>query len=224
MRKYMNLAWVNVIIIALLLPILALLTATTTSAAGTYNYRCDPWAVEYMEAGKDQLYLDPAMIRTDARKPITRAEMAVLMVNTMTNVGTGFNHDHNFHGTNTFTDVPATDVHYDYIECAYAAGIIKGIGNNKFNPNATITRQDAAVMVARTLLAINPNRNELSASPFADDKYIADYAKESTRILKRYAIAEGVVDAFDTEKIFNPYGNCKIEEAVKMCLLTIENQ
>lgn len=224
MRKYINLVWVNVFIIALLLPILAVLTATTASAAGTYNYRCDPWAVEYMEAGKEQLYLDPTTIRTDARKPITRAEMAVLMVNTITNVGSGFNHDHNFHGTNTFTDVPATDVHYEYIECAYAAGIVKGIGDNKFNPNATITRQDAAVMIARTLTAINPSRNETSFFPFADDKYIADYAKESTRILKRYAIVEGINDATDDQKIFNPYGNCKIEEAVKMCLLTIENQ
>lgn len=224
MRKYVNHAWANVIIVALMLPILAMSVATTASAAGTYNYRCDPWAVEYMEAGKEQLYLDSTTIRTDARLPITRAEMAVLMVNTLTNVGRGFNHQCNFHDSNTFTDVPTTDVHYDYIECAYAAGIVKGIGDNKFNPNATITRQDAAVMIARTLTAINPNRIELSFFPFADDKYIADYAKESTRILKRYAIIEGINNAADDQKIFNPYGNCKIEEAVKMCLLTIENQ
>ena len=224
MRKYSKHIWTNVIIVAVMLPILVMLTAMPVYATEAYNYRCDPWAVEYMEAGKEQLYLDPAIIRTDARKPITRAEMAVLMVNTMTNVGKGFNHDHAYHFLSTFTDVPLSDVHYNYIMCAYAAGIIKGVGDNKFNPNATITRQDAAVMLARTLIAINSDRTETSLFPFADDGYIADYAKESTRILKRYAIIEGINEAADNQKIFNPYGNCKIEEAVKMCLLVIENQ
>ncbi len=48
-----------------------------------------------------------------------------------------------------FKDVTANDWFYNYVGTAYAYGIIKGVSENEFNPNGTITREEAAVMVTR---------------------------------------------------------------------------
>ena len=48
-----------------------------------------------------------------------------------------------------FKDVTADDWFYNYVCTAYSYGIIKGVSENEFNPNGTITREEAAVMVTR---------------------------------------------------------------------------
>ena len=48
-----------------------------------------------------------------------------------------------------FGDVTPMDWFYSYVGTAYNYGIIKGISENEFNPNGTITREEAAVMVSR---------------------------------------------------------------------------
>ena len=48
-----------------------------------------------------------------------------------------------------FKDVTANDWFYNYVGTAYTYGIIKGVSENEFNPNGTVTREEAAVMVTR---------------------------------------------------------------------------
>ena len=48
-----------------------------------------------------------------------------------------------------FDDVTTNDWFYSCVGTAYAYGIIKGVSENEFNPNGTITREEAAVMVER---------------------------------------------------------------------------
>ncbi len=48
-----------------------------------------------------------------------------------------------------FDDVTDTDWFNIYVNTAYHYGIIKGVSETSFNPNGTITREEAAVMVAR---------------------------------------------------------------------------
>ena len=48
-----------------------------------------------------------------------------------------------------FTDVKSTDWFASYVGTAYAYGIVNGTSATTFTPNGTITRQEAAVMVAR---------------------------------------------------------------------------
>lgn len=177
-----------------------------------YSFFCDDWAAGYMKEAVDSLYLDNKTLRSDATLSITRAEMTVLVVNTMTKLNR-FNHAHKWHYSNTFTDVDPNSAYYHYIECAYTNGIVAGIGNGKFNPNAPITRQDAAVMFYRMMETTHPNLNEFSTAKFADDAKIRHYAQGAVYNLKYYGIING-----QGHNIFNPYGNCKIEEAVKMCL------
>ena len=48
-----------------------------------------------------------------------------------------------------FTDVLQSDWFYDYVNTAQAYGIVTGVSEGEFNPGGTITREEAAVMVAR---------------------------------------------------------------------------
>lgn len=46
-----------------------------------------------------------------------------------------------------FTDVAVKDWSYTYVNWGYAEGIVSGVGENKFNPNAPITREQMTVML-----------------------------------------------------------------------------
>ena len=51
--------------------------------------------------------------------------------------------------SSSFTDVPANAWYYTAVNTAHSYGIINGTGGGLFEPEGTITRQEAAVMVAR---------------------------------------------------------------------------
>jgi hypothetical protein len=53
--------------------------------------------------------------------------------------------------TPTFGDVPVSDAGYQYIEALVAAGITGGCGNGNYCPNATLTRRQMAVFLAKAL-------------------------------------------------------------------------
>lgn len=55
--------------------------------------------------------------------------------------------------TPTFSDVPSTDHYYQYVEGAYAAGMVEGIGGGLFAPSSTMTREQAIAVVARQVAA-----------------------------------------------------------------------
>lgn len=71
---------------------------------------------------------------------MTRAEFATIIAR-----GLGLPQKDN----TVFDDVTDGDWFKPYVNTAYSYGIIKGVSGNKFNPNGTITREEAAVMVAR---------------------------------------------------------------------------
>lgn len=76
----------------------------------------------------------------DPNATMTRAEFAAIVVRAL-----GLTPSAN----DAFTDVPATAWYAGYVGTASTYGMINGIGNGLFNPSGTITRQEAAVMVAR---------------------------------------------------------------------------
>lgn len=57
--------------------------------------------------------------------------------------------------TLTYSDVPASDFYYGYIEGATAAGLANGVDGGKFEPNAIITREQAVAIIARWVAAKN---------------------------------------------------------------------
>ena len=87
--------------------------------------------------------------------------------------------------TKAFTDVPSSKWYAGYIGAANSSGIVNGVGSGKFNPDGTITRQEAAVMVARAAKLCGLD-TEMDAgatkdviAQFGDYRSVASWAKES---------------------------------------------
>ena len=78
-----------------------------------------------------------------------------------------------------FSDVTANDWFYNYVGTAYTYGIIKGVSENEFNPNGTITREEAAVMVTRAakLCGMDTEMDTLAARDVLAQFF--DYVKAS---------------------------------------------
>ena len=100
-------------------------------------------------------------------------------------------------GTNTlFSDADKSAWYYGYISKAVGAGITKGVGDNIFGIGKSLTREDAAVMIARMILAKEPEYTEIA---FNDNEEISGYAKASIGYLKELGIMNG-----DENGNFNP--------------------
>ena len=101
--------------------------------------------------------------------------------------------------TKAFTDVPSSKWYAGYIGAANASGIVNGVGSGKFNPDGTITRQEAAAMVARaaklcgldTAMDATATRNMLAQ--FGDYRSAASWATESLA----FCYSAGILDQSD---------------------------
>ena len=84
---------------------------------------------------------------------------------------------------NNFTDVKAADWFAPYVGTANTYGIVNGMGDGTFNPGGTITRQEAATMVARAAKLCGMNTDYTAAaardilSQFGDYTKCADWAR-----------------------------------------------
>ena len=93
-----------------------------------------------------------------------------------------------------FADVSANAYYADALATAKKLGIATGVGNNKFNPDDKISRQDMMTLIDR---AMKVAKKELPAGSNADlEKYtdkssIASYASQSVSTLIRNGIVTG---------------------------------
>ena len=97
---------------------------------------------------------------------VTRAEMAVIISTMLYGAGVNVNQ---FAETNVFTDVPAWAE--GYVNLCSSLGIVAGVGDGKFDPNATVTTAQAVLMLCRALGYFQ------SAADFGDNWMLAATAK-----------------------------------------------
>ena len=117
-------------------------------------------------------------------KTMTRAEFCTITVKALALAP---------RANNAFTDVASTAWYAGYVGTASDKGIVNGVGNHKFNPEGTITRQEAATMVARAAKVLNldtgvGNADEVMAL-FSDGAAVADWARDALA----YCAASGIV-------------------------------
>ncbi len=152
--------------------------------AGVFGDTADHWAKDYIKTlatngvvgGYDDGTFGP-------NKNVTRAEYIKMIVGMF-----GLEES----AENIFTDVADDAWYKEYVEKAVAAGLIQGDGGN-FNPDATITRQDAAVILYRLGIAAGETEVE-----FSDEANVADYAKDAVEVLA----SAGIINGSDGK--FNP--------------------
>ena len=93
----------------------------------------------------------------------------------------------------SFSDVPADRWSYSYVSAAAAAGIVTGVSDTEFAPEANITRQDAAVMLYRAL-QYKGNTLSVGELTFTDGSSIAEYARDAVSALSAVGVINGMDD------------------------------
>lgn len=91
-----------------------------------------------------------------------------------------------------FTDIKADSEEAKYILSAKNLGIITGVSEEEFGGDKNITRQDACVIILRTLNAIETVPDiEAGTLKFADSKMVSNYAMEAVSLLSACGIVKG---------------------------------
>ncbi len=123
---------------------------------------------------------------------MTRAEFATIIVK-----GLGFGAK----GGKVFEDVCENDWFYQYVNTAYAYGIVNGVSSSNFNPDGTITREEAGVMLSRAakLCGASKEMNELeirnTLAVFSDYVKVSEWAKKALA----FCCLEGIISDEETE-------------------------
>ena len=135
----------------------------TLSTALQSYYTPSGWAVAEVTEATEKGYV-PANLQENYTKPITRAEFCALAVNLYESEKGVITERMEFDDT--------TDVN---VQKMGALGVVNGVGNNLFAPDAQLTRQQAATMLARLAGAMD---SPLPEGPveFADAGQIASWA------------------------------------------------
>jgi hypothetical protein len=121
----------------------------------------------------------------DPQSSITRAEFITLLMRALE-----LPHSAASAG---FSDVSESAYYYNALASAKAYGIVTGTGDNFFEPNKQITREDTFVMTARALqtLQLLSTSTDGDVSQYKDAGDIAGYAQDSIAQLAAEGIVQG---------------------------------
>ena len=121
-----------------------------------------------------------------------------------------------------FTDVAADKWYAPYIGTANAYGIVNGISDTEFNPEGTITRQEAALMTVRAakLCGLDTAVSEAEQGDvlcdYMDYRSIASWAKEAMAFCYKYELLDtAAMDAEPKRDILR----CEVAEMLYRMLL-----
>ncbi|MDR2898861.1 MAG: S-layer homology domain-containing protein [Clostridiales bacterium] len=93
-----------------------------------------------------------------------------------------------------FPDVMPERAEYPYIMAAYRAGLAIGRDNGNFYIDSPIERQEAIVILVRTLGLSNLGLDPTPITPFTDDTQIGDWAKKEIYAAQRIGLISGDVN------------------------------
>jgi hypothetical protein len=169
------------------------------------------WAESYIETlaskfiikGKTETSYGPA-------DHMTRSQFAILIARSLGLTASG-----EYKGQ--FKDITTEQGANEYAEviAAYEAGIIQGRPDGTFAPNATITRTQAAAMLARAMKYVGYDASKLDktkkVSSFKDAKLVQEWAIADIELIVQAGIMNGSPDGS-----FNPNAATKRDQMAKM--------
>ncbi|KAA9004711.1 hypothetical protein F4V43_10330 [Paenibacillus spiritus] len=128
---------------------------------------------------------DGGKVRFAPKASLTRAQFAALLVRLSGVSAEGA-------AQPGFTDVKPGAWYYSYVAKAKELGFVGGVTATSFQPNAPISRQDMAVMLARSYGL----KASASAPSFSDQKQIAAYARDAVRAAAEKGYLSGAYGKF----------------------------
>ena len=181
---------------------LCVLAAAVPIAAASGADGESPWYQPYMEAFEQRGWLDGvAADNLQPNDPVSRAQFASIV-----NRAAGLTEESEKIGD--YKDVPAGSPYRADLAKALAAGYMDGTSASAMSPDGPLTRQDAAVMLARLMKLTASDVDALKK--FSDSGNISGYARESAAAMS----AAGYING-DGGK-FNPNKHLTLAEAVTM--------
>lgn len=158
----------------------------------SYPYRGVPLSAPWSHSAVEQSFnlgLFPGGLgpfEDDCAREMTRGELAEVLLKLYKRLGgtvSGLSRN------TPFTDLPV-DPHGS-IPLAYALGLVDGTGETTFSPNDSLTREQAAVMLARVFAKFGYEIPEANATDFEDDDQIDPGAKSAVDFLYYNGVVEG---------------------------------
>lgn len=179
------------------------------------------WGKDYIEYLAARDVLDGMTKTTFApNNSITRAQFVQILANL-----SGDDLNSYEKGTpSSFHDIPKNAWYSKAVAWACDKEVVKGIsrkdGSLSFDPNARISRQDMAVMIARYTEKIGGYELLTLNAPltFSDESQISGYAKDAVLQLQRAGLLNGKADG-----VFAPKDDTTRAESAKMISILIEN-
>ncbi|MDI4648991.1 S-layer homology domain-containing protein [Cohnella hashimotonis] len=185
-------------ITSILLAVAMLLTGwSSLASAAVFKDTQGHWAQGAVEKWSEAGVIQGANGTFRPNESVTRAEFATMIDNIVKYTETG---------DNLFSDLSSSKWYYDAILKLSKAGVLSG-SNGKALPGAVITRQEAAVMVAK---AFNIAESEAGAT-FTDEGAIAGWANGYVHALAAKKIIGGMPDGS-----FKPTASLTRAQAVTM--------
>lgn len=146
------------------------------------------WAQSDIERLTNKLILNGSANGTfDPNRTVTRAEFVAMLVRAL-----GLAEKPQL---TSYSDVWPNEVWYaGAIGAASAAGLIEGYADGSFRPDARITREQVAVMLARAARYAGelPTKDASTLESFSDHAQVSDWAKGATADLLAAGMIEGV--------------------------------
>ncbi len=170
------------------------------------------WAREYIEElAKRNVISGYGEKRFGPNDPVTRGQFVKMVVG-------AFGLKGELLKTARFEDVGTEHMFAESVEIAYGLGIINGLSDNCFGVDTPITRQDAAVILSRTLAYVGEETAEPENMGFADKEQVAAYAKAAVAQLA----AAGVINGREGNR-FCPLEQITRAESAKIIYISAEN-
>ena len=113
---------------------------------------------------------------------ITRADFTILLVRAFKLES---------ENTENFADVAESDYFAKELAIARNTGIVNGIGDNKYAPRNTITRQDMMTIVYRAITALEVEFESYDEPQYEDFANVAEYAKDAVKTLVGAGLVNG---------------------------------
>lgn len=113
-----------------------------------------------------------------------------------------------------FSDVDSDSWYSGYVVWAYNQGIVNGMGEDIFAPEAPISRQDLSVMIMRYADKFNVSLPSSDEAELRDADTVSDYASDAVARLSGCGIING-----DENGNFNPENSAARAEAAKIIYL-----
>lgn len=140
------------------------------------------WALEQVNAGIEAGIV-PASLQSKYEQAATRAEFCALAAGLYETVT----------GSEITDRATFTDTTDENVEKMAALGVVNGTGGGKFEPNAQLTREEAATMLSR--LADTLDQPLTAQAPtFADNSAISDWAYGAVGQMQATGVMNGVGD------------------------------